>query len=802
MIFAPAALKNGRNDYVFNIPASGARFPRGKTAAGRSGVRVPLDPFWRFLRDCPVAPPSVVQSARPASAGPGAAGLAVLFLAAVVLAYLPALWGGFLWDDDAHVTKLGLRSLHGLWRIWTDVGATQQYYPLLHSAFWLEHRLWGDSVLGYHLLNVALHATAAWLLVLNLRRLAFPLPVLAGLIFALHPVCVESVAWISEQKNTLSAVFYLGSALLYLRFDEARGRGTYLAAFGLFMMALLTKTVTATLPAALLVVFWWRRGRIDWRRDVLPLAPWFAAGAASGLFTAQVESALIGAQGADFSFSFVQRLLLAGKAIVFYAGKLVWPEGLSFVYPRWRIDAGDGRQYLYLAAVLAVLAGAVWVARRIRGPLAGLLFFAGTLFPVLGFFNVYPFLFSFVADHFQYLACIGVIVPLAWGLGQLASGFPVGATGRACLLFAVPVLLGVLTWRQCRNYGDSDTLNRATILRNPSAWLAHYNLAVSLGSSPGGLDESIAEYEATLRLKPDHWAAHANLASAMLREPGRSAEAIGEYEAAIRLNPGFAEAHNDLGIALGRDPGRLLEAIAHVRTAVSLRPDYDGAMNNLGILLMRRKGSIDEAVGDFRAAIRIAPDNAEYRYNLANALAASPGRLDEAIGEYRAALALRPGFVEAHSNLGAALDRATGHGPEAVAEYEAAVRIAPGNAHVHVNLANALSRIPGRAADAVAEYRVALRINPDDAQGHNELGVVLSDIPGQLPEAVLEFKEAVRLKPGFALAHYCLAVALYRSGAPSGEVRAHLQEALAADPGFEAARNALAQLSSQPPHAR
>jgi len=749
-----------------------------------------------------VASPSVVRSATPASAGPGAAGLAALFLVAVVLAYLPALRGGFLWDDDAHVTKLGLRSLHGLWRIWTDVGATQQYYPLLHTAFWVEHRLWGDSVLGYHLLNVALHAAAAWLLVLNLRRLAFPFPVLAGLIFALHPVCVESVAWISEQKNTLSAVFYLGSALLYLRFDGTRGRAPYVWASGLFVLALLTKTVTATLPAALLVVFWWRRGRLDWKRDVFPLAPWFATGAASGLFTAQVESALIGAQGADFSLTLGQRLLLAGRATVFYAGKLVWPEGLSFVYPRWRIDAGDAWQYLYPVGVLAVLAAALWLARRSRGPLAGLLFFCGTLFPVLGFVNVYPFLFSFVADHFQYLASIGVIVPLAWGLGRVASGIPTGAVGRAFLLFAVPALLGVLTWRQCRIYSDSDTLNRATILRNPSAWLAHYNLAVSLGNRTGSLDESIAEYEATLRLKPDHWAARANLASAMLKEPGRTADAIGEYETAIRLNPGFAEAHNDLGIALGRDPRRLPEAIAHVRTAVSLRPDFDGAMNNLGILLMRRKGSLDEAIGDFRAAIRIAPGNAEYHYNLANALAEAPGRLAEAIGEYRAALTLRPDFVEAHSNLGAALDRATGHGPEAVSEYEAAARLAPGNAHVHENLANALSRIPGRAADAVAEYREALRIDPDDAQGHNELGVVLSDIPGRLPDAVREFEEAVRLKPGFALAQYCLAVALYRSGGPGDEVRAHLKQALAAEPGFEAARRALGQLSSQPPHAR
>jgi len=247
-----------------------------------------------------VASPPVVRSAKPAWADPKVVGSAGLFLAAVLLAYLPALGGGFLWDDDAHVTKPVLRSLHGLWRIWFELAATQQYYPVLHSAFWVEHRLWGDSVVGYHLTNAALHAAAAWLLVLVLRRLSFPVPVLAGLLFALHPVCVESVAWISEQKNTLSAVFYLGTALIYLRFDETRGRILYSCAFGLFALALLTKTVTATLPAALLVVFWWRRGRLGWRRDVVPLLPWLAVGAACGLFTAWDERKLIGAEGADF----------------------------------------------------------------------------------------------------------------------------------------------------------------------------------------------------------------------------------------------------------------------------------------------------------------------------------------------------------------------------------------------------------------------------------------------------------------------------------------------------------------------
>ena len=195
-------------------------------------------------------------------------------LLAALLAYGPALQGGLLWDDAGHVTRREMQSLHGLWRTWFEVGSTAQYYPLLHSMFWMEHRLWQDDVLYYHLMNLALHLTAACLVVAIVRRLALPGAWLAGFLFALHPVCVETVAWISEQKNTLSAVFYLAAALVYLRFDQTRRRKHYFIALGLFILALLSKTVTATLPAALLVVFWWRRGRVEWKRDVLLLVPW------------------------------------------------------------------------------------------------------------------------------------------------------------------------------------------------------------------------------------------------------------------------------------------------------------------------------------------------------------------------------------------------------------------------------------------------------------------------------------------------------------------------------------------------
>jgi hypothetical protein len=291
-----------------------------------------------------------------------------MIFCATLFAYFPALRGGLLWDDSSHLTKPGLQSLHGLWRIWFELGATQQYYPLLHSAFWLEHRMWGDAVAGYHLTNVALHALSACLVVMIMKRLSLPGAWFAGFVFALHPVNVESVAWISEQKSTLSGVFYLASLLTYLRFyqdfDQDRRKSKCLLATSLFVLALLSKTVTATLPAVLLVIFWWRRGRLEWKRDVQPLLPWFALGISAGVLTSWVETTLIGARGADFLLTPVQRVLIAGRAICFYAGKLLWPTNLMFFYPHWKIDPAERWQWLFPTGVLVLAIGLMFAARR------------------------------------------------------------------------------------------------------------------------------------------------------------------------------------------------------------------------------------------------------------------------------------------------------------------------------------------------------------------------------------------------------------------------------------------------------
>jgi protein O-mannosyl-transferase len=700
---------------------------------------------------------------------PGAGGFGLrekatagLLFVATLIVYLPALNGTFVWDDSAYVTEPSMRSLHGLWRIWFDLRATafKQYYPLLHSAFWAEHRFWGDAVFGYHLLNVILHAAAALMVFLIARKLTLPGAWLAGFLFALHPVAVESVAQIAEEKNTLSAVLYLGSALAYLHFDQTRRRRQYLFALALFLLALTAKTVTATLPAALLAIFWWRRGRLSWKGDWLPLLPWLALGASAGLFTAWVERNIVGAQGPDYALSLLQRFLLAGRVIWFYAGKIVWPADLVFTYPRWNIDPSDWRQYLFPLGALA-LAAALWLAARgtgllafprlfqnpVRGPLAAFLFFVGTLFPVLGFFNVEPFVYSYVADHFQYLASLGIIVPAAAGLTLAAERqqkFRRFAPILAGLLLAT---LGALTWRQSGYYRNAAALHRQTLEHNPAAWIAHNNLGIELAKIPGRLPDAIAEYQEALRYRPNLELAHYNLGRAYAQIPGRLPDAVVEYQEALRIRPNYEEARYDLGNALSRIPGQQSGAIAQYRAALQIKSDDAEAHYNLANVLAGIPGRLPDAIAEYQAALRYKPDDAQAHNNLANALSKIPGRLPDAIAEYQVALRLKPDFAEAHGNLGVALAHIPSRLPDAIAEYQAALQLRPGDADAHNNLGIALSQTPGRSAEALAEFQAAAQIRPDFAEAHFNLGNALSEIPGRRQDAIAEYQAALRIRP-------------------------------------------------------
>lgn len=709
--------------------------------------------------------------------------VAALLLGVTLIAYGPVWRAGFIWDDDGHVTRAGLRSLRGLWRIWFEPGATQQYYPLLHSAFWLEHRLWGDSALGYHLANVILHSAAAWLLYRLLRRLSLSGALLAALVFALHPVCVESVAWVSEQKNTLSAVFCLAAALAYLRFDRERRPSSYAVGALLFGLAMAAKSVTATLPAALLVILWWKRGRLTWRGDVAPLGPWLLAGAAAGLVTAWVERTYIGASGAAFGLSPVDRFLVAGRALWFYLGKLLWPADLAFIYPRWAVDSGAPAQYLFPAAAALVLAALFALRGRSRGPLAAALLFAGTLFPALGFINVFPFVYSFVADHFQYLASAVAIAALCAALTSAASHLarPMRLAARAAAACTV-VGLGWLTWRQCGSYSDPETLWRATIARNPGCWMAYENLG-GVFMKEGRVDQAVVQFRGALQINPNDTGALNELGVAMLQQ-GRVDPALEQFRRAAAIAPDDVETHINLGVAL-LGKGNADEAAAHFERALAAQPNNAKARKNLGAAFAQ-KGQWDDAAVQFGRAAEIEPDSAETLDSLGSALVRA-GKPEKAIAQFRRALELADGSPQAHFDLANAL-AGDGKQDEAILHFRRALEINPRFAEAHNNLANELLR-KGAADEAVAQFQKAVEVDPTYAEAHFNLANILLRL-GRTDQAIAHFQRAVEIRPEFAIAHYNLAGAFLQAGRLD-EAEAQLRATLDIEPGNAQVHNDL-----------
>ncbi len=570
-----------------------------------------------------------------------------LILAVVtILAYEPAWHGALLWDDNANMATPELRSLDGLRRIWFVPRTTQQYYPLLYTSYWLQQRLLGDSTTDYHFVNILLHIGCVVLVLKILRFLRIPGAELAAIIFALHPVNVETVAWISERKNTLSGVFALAATLWYLKFDENRTSGRYALALGLFFLGLLSKTAIVTLPLAWLVVLWWKRGWISLRRDVVPSIPFFFLSAAAGLMTRWVESGNIAYKASTaLAFSPVDRCLIAGRAFWFQLGKVLWPANLMFVYPRWEINAAVWWQYLFPLAVLALL-GILWSLRRwFRAPLAGVLVYILLLLPTLGFLNQYFFIYSFVSDHWQYLACLGIITPCASGIVLLAGKLK---AWQAWLEPGVTLLVGgvlfLLTWQQSRMYTDIETLYRTTIGRNPACWMAQANLGNILYET-NRIPEAMDLFNQAMRIKPA--AACYSLGNSFL-STGRTSEAIDQYKQALRIDPDYAEAHNNLGNAL-LQTGRTSEAIDQYEQAVRINPDNAEAHNNLGNALVQT-GRTSEAIGHFKQALRMTPNSASAHNNLGAALA-QIGRISEAIEQLQTALRINPNFIHARNNL-------------------------------------------------------------------------------------------------------------------------------------------------------
>ena len=551
--------------------------------------------------------PRTIPSAKP---NPKSRWTDLIFAAALVavtfLSYQPAWTGKPLLDDNDRFLKAPeQRTVGGLVQLWTQPRTTRQYHPVVDTVYWIEDKLWGDNVLGYHLVTIALHVAAALLLVKILRRLKIPGAWFAAAIFALHPVQVESVAWMVEIKNTLSGLFFFAAILTFLEFDERRTRGNYFLLLLFFVVGILTKAIVATLPLVALILIWWKRRAINWRRDVWPLLPLVGLAIAAAALSAYVEQAFSGAEGEEFRFSVLERFLIAGRAFWFYIGKLFWPADLSLIYPRWKIDAQVWWQYVFPIAMIAAFAAA-WLQRK-RCPwlFAGLLFFAATIVPLLGFFNVSFYRLSFVADHFQYLPSLGVIVPVAAGAAvavRALNGLSLLAGRAVCAILLTG--LALLSWNQTYMYQDNETCYRMVLAKNPTSWTAHYNVGSEL-LQRGQIENAENEFKKVLELEPNNSLAERRARNGLggtLAAKNKLEDALPQFQRAAELDPTDAQAHNGIASILHRQ-GHLAEAIAEYNRTAELRPNSALVLSNLAWMLAT---CADASLRDGRRAVALA----------------------------------------------------------------------------------------------------------------------------------------------------------------------------------------------------
>jgi len=690
-----------------------------------------------------------------------------LLVVAVFFAYQPALHGKFIWDDESWTSNISslLRDSSGLRLMWCKPTALQQYSPLTGTTFWLDHQLWGFWTLPYHIENVLLHSFGALLFWRLLRRLQVPGAWLAGAIFALHPVNTESVAWITERKNVLSLPLYLGALMAYGHFtrfwrtdpDPASAiinslpqcRGAYALAFFLFLAALLAKSTAFSLPAVILLICWWKQGRIRWQADVLPTLPFFMFAVGFSLLTSWLEKHHLGAIGTDWNNSLSERCLIAGRALWFYAGKLFWPASLTFIYPRWQISAGIWWQWIFPIAALTVMVTLWCLRQRIgRGPLVAVLFFSGTLFPVLGFMNVYFMRYSFVCDHWVYLSSLGIIALSASVIVRIVKQFRLLALLWGFAAVLLPVLT-ILTWCQSRMYTDAETLWRTTINRNPACWLASENLGDIL-LKKGMVNEAIAQLQQTLAIQPDDAVAYNNIGMALVQK-GQLDEAITNYQRALAIQPDYALAHYNLGDVL-LQKGQVDEAVMQLQQALAIQPEFAEAHNNLGNILLQR-GKTDEAIANFQQVLAIQPDYAPALYNLGNALFLK-GQTDEAIIHYQRALAIQPDYAKAHNNLGTALFQ-KGQVSEAIIHFQKALAFQPGFVEAQNGLAHIAWILATSPDPAVRNGAKAIELaeQTDQLSGGMNPAMVATLAAayaeaGRFPEAITTAQRAMQLATG------------------------------------------------------
>jgi tetratricopeptide (TPR) repeat protein len=646
---------------------------------------------------------------------------AVVIIAACFLAYMPAMHAGFVWDDDRYVTNNELLAApDGFWRIWLTTESPSQYFPLTYTSFRLEYDLWKLNPAGYHITNIILHAANALLVWVLLRRLTIPGAWLIAAIFALHPVQVESVAWITERKNVLMVFFALLSFIAWVDFAERSrnlqpSRHFYFLSLLFYVLALAAKSTACTVPAALLLVLWLKNIPVNWKRW-LQIVPFLLLGLATGLLAVWWELHHQGTKFAKLDFSLIDRFLIASRALWFYIGKLIWPVNLAFSYPKWEIDATDSLQYSWLAACSGV-AFALWYWRRKigKGTIVAVVFFAATLSPVIGFISLYTFVYTYVADHYQYFASIGPIALVAAAGVKIFSNLNEQNKNIAKIITGMLlVTLGTLTWHQCRVYKDEETLYRDTVLKNPSSWMAYNNLG-AVYSNLGRYEDAIEAYKQAIRVKPDFAIADVGL-GAVYSKLDRYEDAIEAHKQAIRINPNYATARYNLGAIYGK-LGRYQEAIEACKQAIRINPAYADAYYNLGVIY-GKLGHYPEAIEAYKQTIKIKSDDAAAYNNLGD-VCNNLDRHEDAIEAYKCATRIKPDLAEAYGNLGFTYGKL------------------------------------GRHKEAIVAFKQAIERSPDYADAYYNMGVMYWQ-QGQFNEVVEACRDAIKIKPDYVEAYYVL----------------------------------------------
>ncbi|HEY3760258.1 MAG TPA: tetratricopeptide repeat protein [Verrucomicrobiae bacterium] len=617
---------------------------------------------------------------------------------------------GFVWDDDVLcVANPYVKSPAGWHQVWFTK-KTPDYFPIMSDAFWLQWRMWHMHPAGYRIVNTLLHALNAllfWRILLRLIPRQGTAARLAALIFALHPVNVESVAWIAELKNTLSLMFFCLSVLAYLRFDGKEAWKWYFVSFGFFLLALLSKIEVAPLPCILLGIAWWQRGRIG-LKDIFRTVPFFFVAFVLGLVSIWFQNHVAIGHDVVRTDNFWSRLAAAGWAVWFYFYKTILPINIMPIYPHWHIDPTDARSYLPGILLVGMFA-TCWIFRKSWGkPVLFALGFAVLMYaPALGFLNIYFFRFSLVANHWQYFSIIGPIALASVGLVWLSRFMPQDQLLRPLFCAMLLIVLGTLTWQQAGIYRNSYTLWSTTLEKNEACFIGHNDLGFYL-LEHGETTNALPHFQRAVELQPDDEASQKNLGSALLQE-GSVSDAINQFQIALTLRTNDVGAMNNLALAFSRE-GKTSDAMVEYDKALAIQPNDAGVHHNYGMALLRL-GEVDAAMAHYQKALATQPNDPELHNDMANALS-KKGQVADAIKEWEKAIDLRTNYFAAENNLAWALatdpDATLRNGAKAVELAGDANRLSETNNPLVIHTLAAAYAEDGQYTNAVATAGLAL----------------------------------------------------------------------------------------------